>query len=333
MGRVYAHWFSQNPHCHVVAFYNRTFATAETLAREYSGSKSYKTWQEITARPDIDIIGICTPSHEHLEQIEHACAHDKHILCEKPMAKDLNESIKLCRLTESSAPKIGIGFQMRFHPVVRLVDKLLPRIGDIFHLDFNFGMYRPENTWRHQGVQGGGVLKELGSHLLDLACHWAGDICGVQAVNRIVADDREVEDYSLNILEFANGVSGYLFSNYFDRRGRSIKGNIFGSQGQISWQFSSYDPADSKVKLYSDSGVQDIEVKLPADIDSVYPGHLDSFHLEINDFADSIVKNRRPHCGIAEGHRAMLLTDASYRSSRQQERIPVGKETYENVKL
>lgn len=326
MGRVYAHWFSQNPHCQVVAFYNRTFATAEMLAKEYSNSKGFKTWQEITGCPDIDIIGVCTPSHEHLEQIEHACAHDKHILCEKPMAKDLDESIKLCRLTESSAPKIGIGFQMRFHQVVRLVDELLPRIGDIFHLDFNFGMYRPENTWRHQGTQGGGVLKELGSHLLDLACHWAGDICGVQAVNRIVADGREVEDYSLNTLEFANGVSGVLFCNYFDRRGRSIKGNIFGSQGQISWQFSSYDPADSKVTLYSDSEVQDIEVELPAEIDAVYPGHLDSFGLEINDFTDSIVKNGEPHCGVAEGHRAMLLTDASYRSSQQQERILISKE-------
>src|SRR3990172_4243645 len=95
MGRVYAHWFSQNPKCEIVAFYNRTFSRAEELARDYPGSKPQKTWQEITKDENIDIVGICTPSHEHLEQFESAVNAGKHILCEKPMARNVEESQKM----------------------------------------------------------------------------------------------------------------------------------------------------------------------------------------------------------------------------------------------
>ena len=54
---------------------------------------------------------------------------------------------------------------MRFHPVVETVDRLLSMIGKIYHIDFVFGLYRPDSNWRHGIREGGGVLKELSSHL------------------------------------------------------------------------------------------------------------------------------------------------------------------------
>ena len=161
MGQVYADWFSRHPHCQLVAFYNRTFSRAEALAQEYPGARARQRWQEITGDAGVDIIGICTPSHEHLDQLKTAVTAGKHVLCEKPMARNVAECRRMCEIAASSSVKVAIGFQMRFHPVVQKVDELLPRLGEVFHLDFVFGMYRPENTWRHLSLQEGGVLKEM----------------------------------------------------------------------------------------------------------------------------------------------------------------------------
>lgn len=321
MGRVYAHWFSRNPRARVVSFYNRTFSKAENLAKEYENARAVRTWEDITVDPDVDVVGICSPSHEHLEQLEHAVLAGKHVLCEKPMARDADECRRMCIVSSASPVKVAVGFQMRFHPVIEKVDSLLPQIGDIFHLDFVFGMYRPEVTWRHSRLQGGGVLNELGSHLVDLACHWAGNISAVTAVNRIISSPREVEDYSVNLFEFAGGATGYLSCNYFDRRDRSIHGNILGSTGQINWQFSPYDPADSRVALHIHSHSREVPIDIPVEIDSVYPGHLDSFHKAIGHFVDCVFNGSTPLAGAAEGLRSMEVVDASYRSASEKARI------------
>ena len=321
MGKVYADWFSANPHCEVTALFNRTFETAVDLAKNYKNSTAKRQWTEIVNDPDIDIIGICTPSHQHLEQLEGSVKAGKHVLCEKPMARDYAESVQMHKIAESASVKVAIGFQMRFHPVVQKIDECLDQIGEVLHIDLEFGMYRPEITWRHQRVQGGGVLKELGTHLIDLACHWVGDISSVTAFNKIFSPSRQVEDYSLNLLEFSSGISGYILCNYYDQRNRVISGNIIGNQGQLSWQFSSYDQDDARLIFYEDSLSQEVALSIPKEIDRVYPGHLDSFKKEIDHFVSCILNDKQPRTGTLEGLKSMAIVDASYRSTKEHKSV------------
>ena len=160
------------------------------------------------------------------------------------------------------------------------------------------------------------MLKELSSHLFDLMQHWAGPVASIAGQNRIIETGREVEDYSSNQLEFAGGASGCLFSSYHDRRSQCIRGNLMGLAGQIDFQFSSYDPADSRITLYGNE-VEPIPVPIPAEIDAVYPGHLDSFKREIDHFLDCIASDRQPVATAEEGCRAMEVIDASYESTRR----------------
>ena len=121
------------------------------------------------------------------------------------MANDVDQCREMVELSRAARSKMMVGFQMRFHPVVTAVDRLLSRIGPIYHVDFNFSLYRPGVAWRHSLLQGGGVLKELSSHLFDLMQHWAGPVATIAGQNRIIEAGREVEDYSSNQLEFAGG--------------------------------------------------------------------------------------------------------------------------------
>ena len=326
MGKVYARWFKENSNCIVNSFYNRTRSTAEELAKQYPGSLVYSRWDDLIQTGNDDIIGICTPSSEHLEQFETCVRYGKHILCEKPMANDISQCQRMVELSHSYPEhNYMVGFQMRFHPVIEKVTELLPSIGKIFHIDFSFGMYRPEITWRHKMIQGGGVVKELTSHFFDLGYCWGGEYASIQGLNRIIQKGREVEDYSLNIVEFTGGASGYINSNYHDRRSRRILGNIMARDGQISFSFSSYYPADSIVTLYTDGEQKptEISIDIPSEIDFVYPGHLDSFKQEIDYFVDCILKDRIPAITIEDGARAIQLVDASYESTRLNKKIPL----------
>jgi len=318
MGKVYARWFAANPYCEVVAFYNRTRERAEDISRQYRGATVYDTWEALIGDPAIDIIGICTPSHQHLAQIRLGLQARKHILCEKPLANDIYECQTIVKLSQAASSKLMVGFQMRFHPVVTAVDRLLDRIGRIYHAEFVFNLYRPGVTWRHRLTQGGGVLKELSSHLLDLMQHWVGDISAVTGLNKIIDTAREVEDYSVNLLEFRDGAAGFLFSSYLDRRSSSIHGNLLGLTGQLTFQFSPYDPADSRLVLFTDDNdMAEIPITIPSEIDDIYPGHLDSFQREIDHFVHCIVHDERPIVTALEGLRALEVINASYESTRR----------------
>lgn len=333
MGRVYAHWFGKHPHCQVVSLYNRTRSRAEDLAEKYSGVVVFDHWQDLI-KSDVDIIGVCTPSHEHEEQFELAVSRRKHVLCEKPMALDINQSRRMVEIANKSGAVTMVGFQMRFHPVINKVNELLPRIEPVFHLDWVFGMYRPEINWRHRILQSGGVMKELASHLFDLGYSWLGEYESIGSINKIIRRGREVEDYSVNIFRFRNGASGCLTTNYEDRRSRVIKGDLIGLEGQIEFQFSSYDPDDSRVFYYGNKGEkEEIAVDIPVEIDKVYPGHLDSFRREIDEFVSCIEGNGKPSVGCKEGAYALEVIDAAYESSRRREivKLPLGE--FDTVKL
>lgn len=318
MGRVYARWFNNNPHCSVSGFYNRTRSRAEALSKSYKESVVYATWEDMVKNDTIDIVGICTPSHEHLAQFELAVKNEKHVLCEKPMANDIDQCRRMVGLGKKYRQKYMVGFQMRFHPVIEKVNEFLPSIGKIFHIDFNFGMYQHGITWRHKLEEGGGVQKELTSHLFDLCCIWAGDPGAIQSIDRVINSKREVEDYSLNILEFKGGISGFIISNYYDRRHRLIKGNIMATAGQISFCFSPYYPNECKVTLYNRGHKEgkDLRVDMPVEIDEVYPGHLDSFKKEIDHFVECIRMDIEPSVSLEDGLRAIEIVDASYQASR-----------------
>jgi predicted dehydrogenase len=216
-----------------------------------------------------------------------------------------------------------VGFQMRFHPVIETVNSLVPKIGQIFHIDFNFGMYRPEIDWRHSLCQGGGALKELGCHLFDLSMMWIGQLESISCENIRVEPGRQTEDHSIACLRFRSGATGYIYCGYEDRREPKICSTIMGRRGQINFTFSPYAPEDAMIRFRGKSGTvfEGIPVKVPQDIDQVYPGHMDSFGKEINHFVECVLEKNEPISGGWEGYNALEAVCAAYESQRSHTKV------------
>lgn len=78
-------------------------------------------FDELLARPDIDVICICTPSGHHARQAVAAAAAGKHVLVEKPMALTLDDADAMISAAERAGVKLGVVLQRRAEPVFQQV--------------------------------------------------------------------------------------------------------------------------------------------------------------------------------------------------------------------
>jgi predicted dehydrogenase len=158
-------------------------------------------WRELIDRDDIHIINICSPNRLHLEQLLAALAAGKHIYCDKPLVVDAAEA---AQVEAALAGYRGIGqmtLNYRFYPPTLRAQQLIAEgfLGQ---------------------VVSGGVLNDLGSHILDLLDYLVGPVESVLAQTRILYPERlertgrrvpvEAEDQVLMLARLAGGALGTI---------------------------------------------------------------------------------------------------------------------------
>ena len=323
MGKVHAHWFSRHPNVKIAGFYNRSPEAAKEMAKKYPGTKVFSSWEDLIQSDEVDAIALANPSYEHLNQIKTAIKMRKHVFCEKPLALDIGECEEIMSLLKGTDCKVLVDFQLIHHPVVKHVNELIKSIGRVIYIDMNYSMYRTEIKWKHRLESGGGVLRELGGHMIDLANLWIGEGSAVTGFNRIYNHAREVEDLSINIIEYSSGTMVKLATHYYDRAKRTYQGSIYGEEGQIDFQFSSYDTADSRITFYGINGKEEISLNVRSDVevDPVYPGFFDCFKQMVDFFVQSIEMNTSLDYLLINEKNTMQILDASYLSQFNSQKI------------
>lgn len=204
----------------------------ESLARkgiEQAGFESYTTdFRELIARNDIDVINICTPNKMHKDAVIAALKAGKHVYCEKPLAFNEEEAKEIVNAAEKSGMKHQITAEYRFIPAVMKAKELINAdfVGRVFHFRgfyLHSGYIDPKRPreWRLvKDVIGGGVLFDLGPHILDLMQWLLGDVDQISATMETYFKERplpenpkkmgkvEVEDAISAVLRFKNGGIG-----------------------------------------------------------------------------------------------------------------------------
>ena len=112
------------------------YVQSEAIARE-----SIETdWRKLIERKDIDAIDICTPNNIHAEIALYAAAHKKIILCEKPLAMNGEEGLKMVEAVEKAGVPNIVWYNYRRVPAVTFAKKLIDegRLGKVFHYRAKF---------------------------------------------------------------------------------------------------------------------------------------------------------------------------------------------------
>lgn len=247
---------------------------AAEAAQRFGFEMSTSDWRSVVEDPEIDIIDIATPNHLHAEIAIAAAAAGKHIISEKPLARNGDEAKTMYDAVKNAGIVHMVAFNYRRTPAVALAKKYIDEgaIGDI--LNFR-GTYLqdwsadPDGplSWRFQkSIAGSGSLGDIGTHVVDMARFLCGEIMQVNTqlktwvktrplqaggVDKLGASTKDstaprgevdVDDEVLSLLEFQNGAIGSLEATR-NAHGRNnfLTFEIHGTLGSIYFNYERRD--------------------------------------------------------------------------------------------
>ncbi|MBH0097590.1 Gfo/Idh/MocA family oxidoreductase [Salinibacterium sp. NSLL150] len=253
----------------LVTLVHPTLARAETAAAQYGFERASDSWKDVVNDPEIDVINIVTPNAFHEEVAIAAARAGKHVWCEKPLALSVEGALAMTEAAEAAGITTQVGFTYLQNPGIALARHLVDagELGQIISFTGFFSadtMIDPDVpfTWRtDRSRAGGGALGDLGSHMISIARHLVGGVARVSGMTKIVVPERtdadgvrhvvDNDDYSLSLLEFANGAIGSMHaSRVAVGRAFEVSFTLTGTRGAI--RFSQQDSHKLEVSLDSD---------------------------------------------------------------------------------
>ncbi|HEY5583634.1 MAG TPA: Gfo/Idh/MocA family oxidoreductase [Ruminiclostridium sp.] len=163
------------PNVEMVAFCDLIVEKAEKAAKEYGtpDAKVYTDYKALLEDSTIDVIHVCTPNKSHAYISIDALKADKHVMCEKPMAKTAADALKMVETAKATGKKLTIGYQHRHKAESTYLKKAIDRgdLGEIYFAKSFAVRRRGTPNWGvflNEEEQGGGPLIDIGTHSLDL---------------------------------------------------------------------------------------------------------------------------------------------------------------------
>ncbi len=184
------------------------------------------SWEEAVARPDVDVVDICTPPGTHAAIAVAAAACGKSVICEKPLATNYGDAAAARDAVVAAGVHHAVGFNYRRLPALSLLAEMV-KSGELGEIRLWRGTWLSDEfadpdtpfDWRFDAAMGGTTIADLGSHLVDLATWMLGPIEEVSATSSTFTTQRrveggwrrvEIDDASSALIRFASGVQGTL---------------------------------------------------------------------------------------------------------------------------
>ncbi len=184
-------WFleaaAEIPEISLTGVYSRSKAAAEEYALKNGARKTYTSIEEICRDNEIDFVYIASPNICHKPQAINLLSGGKHVLCEKPAAISYNEFKEIIAASGNSVFMEGM---VPLHmPGYKKICELLPLLGEIRNIDFNFCQYSSRYDRYKNGIMtntfdkslGNGALMDLGIYCVEMLIALFGmptEICG-----------------------------------------------------------------------------------------------------------------------------------------------------------
>ncbi len=172
--KAYLPELSKRGDCRVTALCSQSGTSAQELAEHYTVPVYTNDYKQLLKRDDVDVVFICTPTVSHREMAEAALKAEKHVLVEKPLCVDYPSSHALLQRAKRSKKILYPAFNNAFREENRYFIERAARgeLGSLELIDFEWYRTKRHETksWLYDaGQSGGGVLIDLGAHLIHMA--------------------------------------------------------------------------------------------------------------------------------------------------------------------
>jgi predicted dehydrogenase len=216
----------------------RTAARAERFAIPIAST----SLDEVLAMPDIDAVTIATPPHTHAALALAAVSAGKHVVCEKPFARDAPEAQLVLDAAEQARVVHLLGCEFRYASGQALVTRLVgagaigePRLATfLLHIPLLAGEGVEVPDWWSQESEGGGWLGAQGSHVIDQVRTTLGEFTGVSgSLLNLAEHGWSAEDTFSVHFRTTSGCTGLMQSSAADRGPFLITSRIAGTRGTV----------------------------------------------------------------------------------------------------
>jgi len=285
----------------VVATADIDEAAAKERAEALGAEDVYDDYLRLLDRDDIDAVDICLPHPLHMESTVAAAKHGKHVLCEKPIARDLEEAQRMIDVCKEHGRILQIGHQNRFSPEFMRYKELLGELdlGKINLVQSRWEFWPNLRPFHYKkDAIGGGTLISCGIHTADLARWFWGDVKTVAFMGNSFTRGMEGEDVAALLLEFADGPVGTLIMSWACKFGKNTWFSSQGPNGALEVE------RGKPVVQTSEDGA----TEYPATVDVPAMGG------QKQHFVECIAEGKTPLVSGEEGYKALQIALAAYES-------------------
>ena len=330
--------------------------TAERARALLGFERAVTDFREVTEDPDIDVVHICTPNRFHRDAVLSAMEHQKHIYCDKPLTATLDEAREIERALPGYEGVHQMTLQSRFFPATLRARELVDEgfLGEVLSFRAAYlhsGSANPEAPlkWKlSRDLAGGGVLLDLGTHVIDIVRHLVGEFSEVFCVNKVAFPDRpsvedparrvpvEAEDLSLMTVRTQGGALGTIEATKIATGAQDeLRFEIHGTRGALRFNLmlpnylEAWSMADPTGPHGGEQGWKAIDTVQRFPKPGGWPtpkasigwlrGHVHCLY----NFLTGVAAGERVGPGLEVGIRLQEIADAAYRSDTERAWVSV----------
>jgi predicted dehydrogenase len=280
---------------------------ARNLAARFGVPETATDIRSLPGRVDAAIVAL--PNSLHAPVSIELLRQGVHVLVEKPMALNVRECDEIIAAAEASGAVLAVGLEFRFFDFTLLVRNLLREglLGKIRRFEMHLGVIPrwpfATDFLLKKETAGGGVLADLGVHVLDVLLWWLGDWADVE-----YRDDAQggLESDCELLLGLRSGVSGTVEIS----RTHNLSNTCLFEGERANLEVGIWDP-DPQIRLLLEDREVDLSGRARRQEGSAIT-FLDAFVRQIDDFAAAVRDRREPRVPGREGRRIQTLIEACY---------------------
>jgi predicted dehydrogenase len=293
-----------------------SLSAAERLAAGHPNCVASSDYREVVRRSDVDAVIVATTNNALTPAALAAVEAGKHVLVEKPAARNAAELRPLLDAAERHGVVVKVGFNHRFHPAFQKARAIVDAggIGELLYIRARYGHGgRPgyDREWRADPrLAGGGELLDQGIHLIDLARWLCGEFVEVAGHVATYYWQMPVEDNGFALLKTATGRVAWLHASCTEWK-NLFSFEIFGRDGKLQIDGLGGSYGTERLTFYKMLP----EMGPPETSAWEYPREDRSWHAEVDHWAACIETGQQPLGTVADAVAALTIVERLYEVS------------------
>jgi predicted dehydrogenase len=316
MGGGHSAILSKMENVKLAGVYDVNPKAAEEMKLKYNMTV-FPSISELVNSDKIDLVMDCSPTYCHINGILETLKAGKHLFCEKPLCRTMDEANKIGALAETHKKVFTIGFVRRFMRVMedfkKMIDSGTIGIPRFVNMKLMLGGYhRQQGNWFTDFEKCGGVILDMLSHHFDLFNWYFGDADRVYADSLLLDPSQpDPADYVSSTLTYRNKVICSLVCGW-QRLGPSIDSmEIYGDEGCLCHASYNWVP-EAEIRHYPKNGEMR---KISTDIMT------NGQEMEMKSLIECIANNKTPKVTWEDGYNSMKIALATIQSVKEKRTI------------